>query len=212
MLTLFKLGAFGFLGGPTFGAEGKGTENAGLLDQRFALDWVQKYICEFGGNPKDVTVMGESSGAAGILYHITAYGGTHGPAPFRQAIMQSPAYSPISHAQRENEYLELLNYTKVNTLEQLRALDTKTLQEANNAVCRASKPGIIRFGGAPSVDGTYVTAPATRNILEGKFDKSLNVMVGVNSDEVCSVLDDDTQAELISETGRRLRPWCHIIE
>ena len=56
----YRLGAFGWLSGPTF--QQNGTANAGLHDQRFALEWVQKYIHLFGGDPKKVTVMGQSAG------------------------------------------------------------------------------------------------------------------------------------------------------
>lgn len=57
----YRLGAFGFLAGPTLQAEG-GVSNAGLYDQRLALQWVQDNIHLFGGDPNQVTVMGESAG------------------------------------------------------------------------------------------------------------------------------------------------------
>ena len=56
----YRLGAFGWLSGPTF--QQSGTANAGLHDQQFALKWVQKYIHLFGGDPGKVTVMGQSAG------------------------------------------------------------------------------------------------------------------------------------------------------
>lgn len=65
----YRLGAFGWLSGPTFQEDG--TANLGLLDQRFALEWVQKYIHLFGGDPDNVTVMGESSGGGSVLHQIT---------------------------------------------------------------------------------------------------------------------------------------------
>ena len=51
----YRLGAFGWLSGPTFSTTG-GTPNAGLYDQRFALQWVQEHIASFGGDPNRVTV------------------------------------------------------------------------------------------------------------------------------------------------------------
>jgi carboxylesterase type B len=54
--TQYRLGAFGFLGGKAVAQNG--VLNAGLLDQRAALDWVQKYIDKFGGDPLKVTIMG----------------------------------------------------------------------------------------------------------------------------------------------------------
>ncbi len=53
----YRLGALGFLSGPTFQSQG-GVSNAGLLDQRLALQWVQDNIHRFGGDKDMVTVMG----------------------------------------------------------------------------------------------------------------------------------------------------------
>lgn len=53
----YRLGALGWLAGPTFQASG-GVSNAGLLDQRLALEWISKNIHLFGGDPEQVTVMG----------------------------------------------------------------------------------------------------------------------------------------------------------
>jgi carboxylesterase type B len=78
----YRLGAFGWLSGPTF--QENGTANAGLWDQRFALEWVQKHISKFGGDPDRVTVFGESAGGGSIMGQITAFGGKKGPAPFAQ--------------------------------------------------------------------------------------------------------------------------------
>lgn len=84
----YRLGAFGWLAGPTLQSDG--TANAGLYDQRLALQWIQKYIHLFGGDADRVTVMGESAGGGSIMHQITAFGGLQGPAPFQQAILQSP--------------------------------------------------------------------------------------------------------------------------
>jgi carboxylesterase type B len=53
----YRLGALGFLAGPSLEAA-NGIPNAGLHDQRLALDWVQKNIHLFGGDPSKVTVGG----------------------------------------------------------------------------------------------------------------------------------------------------------
>ena len=58
----YRLNAFGFLFNPTLGWNG----NQALQDQRKVLQWVQANIGSFGGNPKKVTVFGESAGAMSV--------------------------------------------------------------------------------------------------------------------------------------------------
>jgi hypothetical protein len=75
-----KLGAFGFLSSAE--VKSNGVLNAGILDQNFALQWVQKYISRFGGNPDRVTISGESAGAGSVMLHDIALGGTLGTSLF----------------------------------------------------------------------------------------------------------------------------------
>ena len=56
--------------------------NAGILDQLFALQWVQAYIQLFGGDPDRVTISGESAGAGSVMLLDIAYGGTLGTSLF----------------------------------------------------------------------------------------------------------------------------------
>lgn len=69
----YRLGLLGFLGGPEVAADG--ALNAGLLDQRAGLEWVQRHISKFGGDPDNVSISGESAGGASVIMQVVAYGG-----------------------------------------------------------------------------------------------------------------------------------------
>jgi carboxylesterase type B len=73
VIIQYRLGAFGFLSGDDVKEDG--ALNAGLLDMNFALQWVQKHIRQFGGDPSRVTIAGESAGAGAVIYQAMAYGG-----------------------------------------------------------------------------------------------------------------------------------------
>ena len=79
-LTIPQLAAFGFLSSEE--VHRFGTPNAGILDQHFALQWVQKYIRRFGGDPSRVTISGESAGGGSVMLQAMAYGGTRGTSLF----------------------------------------------------------------------------------------------------------------------------------
>jgi len=85
----YRLGAFGFLSSADLVKQG-GVPNAALYDQRLALQWVQKYISRFGGNPDQVTISGESAGGGSVLLMAMANGGEEGTSLFRRGIASSP--------------------------------------------------------------------------------------------------------------------------
>lgn len=81
----YRLGVLGFMPHPAFPASHNG--GFGLEDQRLAMRWVKRNIAAFGGDPDNITVAGESAGAASICMHLIAPKETEGL--FRRAIVQS---------------------------------------------------------------------------------------------------------------------------
>ncbi|RDW89581.1 carboxylic ester hydrolase-15 [Coleophoma cylindrospora] len=182
----YRLGMFGWQASPSFQSQ-NGTANAGLLDQRLALQWVQKNIHLFGGDKNRVTVIGESAGAGSIAHHITAPASYSTSSLFKQAIAQSPAYQPIVHAQETKTWLETLKIASeisnktISTLAELRALPFLTLYYTNLILVAQSPYGTFTFG--PVIDGSYVPDLPGRRFLAGKYDKQVSILAARNQNE-----------------------------
>lgn len=178
----YRLGALGWASGSSYQAEG-GTSNLGLYDQRFALEWVQKNIHLFGGDKNKVTVFGESAGGGSIMHQITAYGGSRGPAPFQQAVPQSPGWVlQPSSVNQETTYRKFLSLTNSSSLADLRNLSSEAIIRANAQQVAYDAPwGSYVYG--PVVDGLFAPLLPGQLLAQGRFDKSLRVMVGHNANE-----------------------------
>ncbi len=104
----YRLGIFGFLNLPdTYKKEGVTSGNFGLQDQAMAIKWVHDNIALFGGDPEQVTIVGESAGSMSVGFHLT---NTASPTNdyFHGAVMQSPYMGfPIkteSHAEKVGQF------------------------------------------------------------------------------------------------------------
>ncbi|KAG0698021.1 Alpha/Beta hydrolase protein [Suillus ampliporus] len=169
----YRLGLFGFLAGEVV-KEG-GALNAGLLDQNYALQWVQAYIGSFGGDPTKVTIWGESAGAGSVLQHVVAHGGNTQPPLFKTA-MTSSTYLPSQY--NYNDRIPEMLYSMVvdgtncssnsDTLSCLRAADVNTLQTLNDHINLNGFFGTPTF--VPVVDGDFISERPTVTISEGRLN------------------------------------------
>ncbi|KAJ7104745.1 Alpha/Beta hydrolase protein [Mycena epipterygia] len=170
VIIQYRLGLFGFLAGSA--VKNNGTPNAGLLDQDFALRWVNKQIAKFGGDPSKVTIWGESAGAGSVLQHLIANGGQTEPQLFRAAISSSP-FVPSQYEYNgripELVYSELVALTNCtsasDSLACLRAADVSSLQAANLNMNAATFSGTYPF--PPVVDGAFIQQSPTKALAEG---------------------------------------------
>ena len=79
----YRLSAYGFLSSEEIRDDGNA--NGGLLDQRSALQWIQRHIAAFGGDPSRVTIWGNSAGGGSVMNQMILYGGAPDP-PFRAVV------------------------------------------------------------------------------------------------------------------------------
>ncbi|KAH6628963.1 acetylcholinesterase precursor [Boeremia exigua] len=187
----YRLGPFGFLASDEVVT--KGVANAGLLDQFFALQWVQTYISQFGGDPSAVTISGESAGAGAALLHDIAYGGSMGDSLFRSTIAASP-FLPRQYAYNDQAptqaYYSLASQAgcplgaygnRNETLfECLVSKDTATLRDAAIAVTNTGSYGTWAF--LPVTDGVFLQGAPSKQLLEKRVN-GRNVLVGNNANE-----------------------------
>jgi carboxylesterase type B len=94
----YRLGRFGFLAHPALTAEQGASGNYGLQDQQAALHWVQRNITAFGGDPRAVTVGGESAGARSVCTHLVAPGSRD---LVRGAMLQSGSWPSVTQVEAE---------------------------------------------------------------------------------------------------------------
>ncbi len=99
----YRVGPLGFLAHPLLSKESEhnSSGNYGLLDQIAALQWVQKNIAAFGGDPNRVTIFGQSAGATSVIW-LMASPLTKGL--FQRAISESAYESTAFSDIRENKY------------------------------------------------------------------------------------------------------------
>ncbi|KAK9423354.1 putative Acetylcholinesterase [Seiridium unicorne] len=182
----YRLGAFGFLSSEDVKANG--TLNAGLLDQRFALEWIQENIHLFGGDKSRVTIYGISAGGGSVMLHAMANGGVEGTKFFENAMASSP-YLPRQYNYNDDFpthlYDQYVNMTgcqgELDKLSCLRGRDVDVLQRANIDVTNTGAYGTWSF--APVTDGALIQYTPYSQLLEKKVVNGRNMWTSHNADE-----------------------------
>ncbi len=170
----YRLGVFGWLRAPEIGADG----NQGLADQAAALAWVQREIGAFGGDPGNVTVFGESAGAASIALHLAGHRPASGPAPYRRAILQSGSFNLVSSvAEAEHTAGLVLGHLGV-TAKALRELPTAALVAAQDEATPRSGGVFYR----PVADGDQVPLDPAASLAD--HGSPVPVLCGTNRHEM----------------------------
>lgn len=127
----YRLAVFGFLASAE--VRENGVANAGLLDQRAALNWVQRNIRAFGGDPSKVTIIGGSAGGGSVMTQMIMYGGVSNP-PFRSAVPEYAWWQSYKNGTvLQAQYRQMLAATACDDLACLRNQTTDALIGAMQA-------------------------------------------------------------------------------
>lgn len=171
----YRLGRAGWFAHPALTKEGP-TGNYGMMDQVAALKWVQANIARLGGDPKNVTIYGESAGGISVLY-LMLYPEAKGL--FSKVISQSgfARHNPETLAQAEAKGLQAAKAAGVEgedaaAAAALRKLPLSALPYTGGVVGRAG----------PILDGVYITSGIAQGFAAGRQAK-VPLMLGGNSNE-----------------------------
>jgi para-nitrobenzyl esterase len=180
----YRLGPLGFLALPELTRESphRSSGNYGLMDQIAALEWIQRNIAAFGGDPKRVTIAGQSSGAISVSVLMAS---PRAKGLFQRAIGESgglfeplqlaPSYL-LANAERDGEkYAASLGVT---SLEELRRLPAAALLGGGNA-----------GGVTHPVIEPYVLPVTPYEAFTSGQQNDVPLLIGSNADEARSLVD-----------------------
>jgi len=180
----YRLGPFGFLAHPALAAESPhhAAGNYGLLDQIAALQWVQRNIARFGGDPSRVTIFGESAGGFSVGSLIAS---PLAKGLFQRAILESGTGVGAGIASRDTARAVAFRFAdslgvhgvRADAAAHLRALNPDTVLAAS---LHLGPPGAPMF--YPVVDGWVLPHAVDSTLASGKANL-VPVIAGTNRDE-----------------------------
>ncbi|KAJ7618531.1 Alpha/Beta hydrolase protein [Roridomyces roridus] len=183
----YRLGQFGFLGGTP--VANNGALNAGLLDQKAALVWIQRYISKFGGDPRRVTIWGESAGAGSTMFHLVGNDGANGNL-FHQAMGDSPSLSFLPHYTDsfvEDLFTQFAGFAGCGSsgtgdaiMACLRAAPVNTIASAGSKILGNRTSSLYPL--APIADGKFIATRPVEAFKSGLFAR-VPVLFGSNTNE-----------------------------
>ena len=178
----FRLGVLGYLDFRSIGNDCDA--NPALWDQILALRWLRANIANFGGDPRRVTIMGESAGGAAVVHLMCA------PAArglFHRAVAQSPpsasVHSRLQAAMWVRKLIDGMGMSHLSTLDDLRAADAADLVRVGQSMLLNSKELVqLNTSFMPTVDGVSLPEHPIDAFERGR-QAPVPLIIGTNSGE-----------------------------
>ena len=167
----YRLTVFGFLAHPERTAQQPDApSNFGHLDQQAGIRWAKENIAQFGGDPNNITIGGQSAGGGSVCAQLTS---PQTEGLFQKAVIMSgitagvypiPIRNPHPFSQDEANGVAFFDFLGVKTLAEARKLDAEYIRDKCNEF---EKPFAFTF--ATSEDGKFQVGNSTINILNGRY-------------------------------------------
>jgi para-nitrobenzyl esterase len=175
----YRLGALGFLYLEDYGAEYQGSGSNGIRDQILALRWLKNNIARFGGDPENITIMGESAGAMSVFVLM---GLPQAKGLFQKAIAES---APINWFRTKGEAADVtkqfMKTAGLNDVAALRKLTPGQILEAQaKGLMQMGENSIRMF--MPVIDETVIPKDPFAAIQDGAAD-GIPLLNGTNHNE-----------------------------
>jgi len=180
----YRLGPLGFF--PPFADDENISGNAGVQDQQTALKWVRDNIGGFGGDPNNVTLMGESAGSVSTSLHMVS---PQSRGLFNRVIQQSGnmmtpwASNPLETSlTRARKLIENVKCTKATDMESLDCLRSISMEEVFGGSWTVNKPVIFDFPFVPTTGTKTFPKDLKEEVLRGNIE-NVDILTGYNTNE-----------------------------
>lgn len=174
--TNYRVNAFGLLPGKEIAADPMSDLNPGLLDQHAALKWTNRYVSEFGGDPRNVSIWGQSAGGGSVVAQVIAQNGKTSPSLFSKALASSPFWpktykynAPQAQALYDS-LADLTGCSGPNSLQCLKMVDVQAIRNASLAISVSHTYNTSSYSWSPVIDGTFLTQRLSSATAKGQVD------------------------------------------
>jgi para-nitrobenzyl esterase len=207
----YRLNVFGFLTHPEIinNSSDGFIANWGYLDQKAGIDWVRRNITNFGGDPNNITIFGQSAGGGSVLAHINS---PMAKGAFSKAIIQSGGGINV-----KGPSLNLMPFLDVKNLAKqgkdfFDFIGARNLAEAKAIDSKQLMAGHFKFNKYwnATIDGKYVVEDSSNSILAGHQHKIPLMNGSTNNEFMFGPPDDNIEAWAEASIPGIAKEYCKM--